>query len=207
MSWIEWVAAAITLVSVYLSTRQHIWSWPTAIVGVAIYLYIFWLTKLYADVGLQVFFIVVSFYGWYEWLYGGKGKTELTVSRASLKTHAVSTAITICGAVILGTFLRHSTDAALPYADSTLAAFSVLAQWQMARKYLENWFIWIAVDVFYIGMYSFKHLYVTAGLYAVFIGVCVMGLIEWKQSLGAESDGANPLRTENQEPRTTPATS
>lgn len=183
MSWLEWIAAAITLFSVWLSARQHIVSWPTAIIGVSIYAWIFWHAKLYADFGLQFVFISLSFYGWYEWLYGGEQRTELQVSRAPLRIHLVASTITIAFAIALGTLLHRFTDASLPYADAALAAGSLLAQWQMTRKYLENWVLWIVVDVFYIAMYASKALYVTAGLYAVFIVVCAMGYRDWSRSM------------------------
>ena len=184
MSLTEAAAAAITLISVYLSTRQNIWSWPTAIVGVGIYVVVFWQSKLYADMGLQFVYIALSFYGWYEWLYGGANRTELRVSRGWRKSYPMAIAITIAFAVTLGTILRRTTDAALPYADSTLTSFSLMAQWMMTKKYLENWLLWIAVDVFYIAMFCFKHLYLTALLYAVFIGVCTMGYLEWRRDVG-----------------------
>jgi nicotinamide mononucleotide transporter len=184
MTWTEAAAAAITLISVYLSARQNIWSWPTAIVGVGIYVVVFWQSKLYADMGLQFVYIALSFYGWYEWLYGGANRTELRVSSGWRKSYPVAIAITIAFALALGTILRRTTDAALPYADSTLTSFSLMAQWMMTRKYLENWLLWIAVDIFYIAMFCFKHLYLTAGLYAVFIGVCAMGYVEWRRDVG-----------------------
>lgn len=185
MTAIEWIAAAITLFSVWLSTRQHIVSWPTAIAGVGIYAWIFWQTKLYADFGLQFVFISLSIYGWYEWLYGGEQRSELRVSRGPLRANLIAAAITIAFAIGLGTLLHRFTDASLPYADAGLAAASLLAQWQMTRKYVENWILWIVVDVFYIAMYASKGLYVTAGLYAVFIGVCAVGYRDWRRELRA----------------------
>src|SRR5438128_2357078 len=131
MNATEAAAAAITLVSVYLSARQNIWSWPTAIVGVGIYVVVFWQSKLYADMGLQFVYIALSFYGWYEWLYGGENRSVLPVSSGWRPSYPLALAIAITFALGLGTFLRRSTDAALPYADSTLASFSLLAQWMM----------------------------------------------------------------------------
>jgi len=195
MSWTEAAAAAITLISVYLSTRQNIWSWPTAIIGVAIYVVVFWESKLYADMGLQFVYIALSFYGWYEWLYGGENRSELRVSSGWRGSYPLAIAVTIVFALSLGTFLRRTTDAALPYADSTLTSFSLLAQWMMTRKYLENWFVWIGVDVFYIAMFTFKHLYLTALLYAVFIGVCWLGYVEWR----SDQVGRSPLAVGREE--------
>ena len=186
----EWIAALILLVSVFLSAKENIWSWPTAIIGVAIYIYIFWNVQLYAEVGLQLIYIAISVYGWYHWLYGGERHTELPVSRASTKTNVVSTAIATVFALVLGEVLTRITDASLPRADAALTSFSLLAQWQMSRKYLLNWAIWIIVDVFYIVMFIVKELYVTAGLYAAFIIVCILGLIEWKRSLEKQEAAA-----------------
>ena len=183
MTWTEAAAAVITLISVYLSARQNIWSWPSAIAGVAIYVVVFWHSKLYADMGLQFVYIALSIYGWYEWLHGGENRSELKVSSGWRSSYPVALAITIAFALALGTFLRKTTDAALPYADASLTSFSLLAQWMMTRKYIENWFVWIAVDVFYIAMFTFKHLYLTALLYAIFIGVCWFAYVEWSAEL------------------------
>jgi nicotinamide mononucleotide transporter len=186
MTWTEAAAAAITLISVYLSARQNIWSWPTAIVGVGIYVVVFWQSKLYADMGLQFVYIALSIYGWYEWLHGGENKSELKVSAGWRRSYPLALLITIVFALALGTFLCKTTDAALPYADASLTSFSLLAQWMMTKKYIENWWLWIAVDVFYIAMFTFKHLYLTAVLYAVFIGVCWFAYVEWRRDLSSQ---------------------
>ncbi len=186
MSFLELCAVAFGLVSVYLSTRENIWSWPTAIVNVALYALLFRREKLYADMGLQVVYLVLSFYGWYEWLYGGEHRTTLHVSRITPRQTPVFLAIgTICS-LALGTLLQRSTDAALPYLDSTLAVFSLIAQWMMTRKVLENWAVWILVDIVYVGMFVFlKHLYFTAFQYTVFLVLAVMGHVQWHRSYRA----------------------
>ncbi len=194
MPWMESFAVAITLISVYLTVRQNIWSWPTAIVGVSLYAILFWETKLYADMGLQFFYITISFYGWYEWLYGGENRTTLHVSRVPPRLYALLLGIGAPAAGIIGLVLRTYTDAALPFLDSTLVAYSLVAQFMMTRKYLENWVIWIAVDVIYVGMFIFKKLYLTSGLYAVFIFLAAMGYLEWKRSMepAAEAEVLSP---------------
>jgi len=178
------VLAVITgIISVYLSTRENIWSWPTALVNVALYFVVFYEAKLYADMGLQAVYFALSLYGWYEWLYGGENRTELHVSRTQ-SALGVRLAITgIACAVLLGTLLARFTDAALPYIDSATTSTSLVAQWMMTRKILENWAVWVAVDVVYIAMFVFKRLYLTAGLYAVFLILAIMGYVQWKRSL------------------------
>ena len=183
MSPLELTAVGFGLVSVLLSTRENIWSWPTGIVNVALFAVLFWEQKLYADAGLQVIFLVLSVYGWYEWLYGGENRTERHVSRLTPWTAAVLVLIGAVGSFALGTLLRRTTDAALPYLDSALSVFSLVAQWMMTRKILENWLLWVALDVVYVGVFIWlKPLHPTAVQYAVFLGLAAMGHVEWLRS-------------------------
>ena len=183
VSWLEITAAAILLISVGLSAIENIWSWPTAIIGVAMYIVIFYEAKLYADMGLQFIYVVINIYGWWKWLHGGEDEGVLHVSRAPLRV-LIAGAIVACIATAgFGFFFRHFTDASFPFADSALSSFSLLAQYLMARKYIENWHLWITVDVFYIAMYISKHLYVTAALYAAFIAPCVLGVVQWQRAM------------------------
>ena len=154
--------------------------------NVVLYAFVFYEAKLYADMGLQVIYAFLSIYGWYEWLYGGAGRTELHVTRTSRRLGAYLTIIAVAGSALLGTVLRYATDAALPFMDSFLSSTSLVAQWMMTKKKVENWLVWIAVDVLYVGMFTFKGLYLTAGLYAVFLALAVKGYVDWRRSL-AES--------------------
>ena len=181
MGTLEWIAVAFGIVSVYLSVREKIWSWPTAIVNVSLYVYIFLNAKLYADMGLQVFYICISFYGWWNWLYGGENRTELRVTRLPRRWALILPFVFVAGAAVLGTFLRQATDASLPYADASLAVASLIAQYLMTKKVVENWAIWVAADVGYIAMYIYKGLYPTTFLYAVFLVLAAMGYVQWKR--------------------------
>lgn len=192
MNWLEPVAVATGVVSVWLSVKQKISSWPTALVNVALYFVVFREARLYADMGLQVIYFALSLYGWYEWLYGGANRTELKVSRANAAMALRLTAIAVVGVAVLGTLFARYTDAALPYVDSATATVSLVAQWMMTRKVLENWAVWIAVDVVYVGMFIYKHLYPTAGLYAGFLVLAVMGHLQWRRSLAADHAPAGP---------------
>src|ERR1051325_2027853 len=146
MSWLEISAVAFGLTSVYLSTRENIWSWPTAIVNVGLYALLFQREKLYADMGLQVIYLILSIYGWYEWLHGGENRTELHVSRLNRRLVGTLVTIGVVGSITLGVILRSATDAALPYLDATLSVFSLVAQWMTTRKIVENWGLWILLD-------------------------------------------------------------
>jgi len=180
------------IVSVFLSTRQNIWSWPTAIVNVTLYSLVFYGAKLYADMGLQVVYLILSVYGWYEWKYGGNNRTELQVTRAPVRFLALAAVAAVVFATMLGAILSRTTDAALPWLDSATTSTSLVAQFMMTRKILENWLIWAAVDVVYVGMFIYKELYLTGGLYAVFFVLAVAGFRQWKRAFlaRASSTGA-----------------
>jgi nicotinamide mononucleotide transporter len=185
MDPVEVAAVLFGIVSVYLSVRENILSWPTAIVNVGLYILVFYRAKLYADMGLQVFYLGVSFYGWWAWLHGGHDRGALQVTRTP-RLWLVGLAVAgLVFSLALGAFLRRATDAALPFLDSALSSYSIVAQVMMTRKWLENWALWMALDVVYVGMFVFKRLYLTAGLYAVFLALAAMGLAEWRRSLRA----------------------
>lgn len=187
MNLLEWsplevIAAAFGVVSVFLSTRQNIWSWPTAIVNVTLYTVVFYQGRLYGQMGLQPIYLALSVYGWYQWLHGGAQHTELRVSRASPRLLIFVAGLTMVGWLLLAALLRR-TDAALPWLDALLTTTSLAAQWMMTRKILENWLLWIAVDVIYVPMFISQELYATAMLYFAFLILAVMGFIEWRRSL------------------------
>ena len=182
---LEILAAITGIISVYLSTRENIWSWPTALVNVTLYFIVFLDAKLYADMGLQVVYFALSLYGWYEWLYGGENRTELHVSRVTRSLGVRLALVGLAATGLLGTALARFTDAALPYLESATTSTSLVEQWMMTRKIVENWAVWVAVDVVYVGMFLYKSLYLTAGLYAVFFVLAVMGYRDWKRSFEA----------------------
>jgi nicotinamide mononucleotide transporter len=179
---LEIVAALSGLACVWLTMRQNIWCWPVGLVQILLYIFIFFEVKLYSDVGLQVVFLVLQFWGWYNWLHGGRDRGELKVARAGLGGFLAWAGVSAAGCAALGTFMRASTDASLPYWDAAATAMSLVAQWLMTKKILESWLFWIAVDVLSVGIYLAKGLYWTAGLYAVFLCLATMGLFEWLRS-------------------------
>lgn len=185
MTFVELIAVVLGLISVYLVTRQNVWCYPLGIVSVFIYIFIFYEVKLYADMGLQVFFIILQAYGWHEWLYGGENRSELHVSCVSQKIIVFSAASIVIATAALGFALHQLTDAALPYVDSFLAVLSMVAQWYMAKKYIENWTLWIVVNIGSIAMYGYKELYFTMVLYAVYFCLAVVGYRAWRKDLRA----------------------
>lgn len=182
-SCLELVAVVFGVVSVFLSVRENIWSWPTAIVNVALYFALFFEAGLYSDMGLQVVYFVLSLYGWYEWLYGGKGHTALRVTRTPTRVWTMLALIAVVVWATLGRLTSRLPGVSLPYVDAATTTTSLVAQWMMTRKLLENWTLWVIVDVAYIGMFVFKGLYLTAVNYAIYLMLAVMGHIAWKRSL------------------------
>ena len=133
--------------------------------------------------GLQLVYLGLSIYGWYEWLYGGKGKTRLQVSRTPRRLWAALAAIAFVVWATLGALTSRLPGVSLPYVDAATTTTSLIAQWMMTRKLLENWTLWIIVDLAYVGMFLFKGLYLTAVNYAVYFVLAVAGHIAWKRSL------------------------
>jgi len=169
------------ILCVYLAARNNIWSWPLAIISVSIYIIIFYDAKLYADAGLQVYFLITNIYGWYFWSRKSEKDDKVPVSFASGKSIILSLIAIVIFTLLLGTFLYKGTDASFPYIDSFCTACSLVAQLFLARKIIENWLIWIFVDIIYVGVYLMKDLHLTAGMYALYVLIATMGYISWKK--------------------------
>lgn len=187
MGLLEPAAVALTLAAVYLTTRQVIWCWPLGMVSVALYAAVFFDARLYADMGLQGLYFVLSIYGWWAWVHGDAGNGQLAVARTPQRMAVVMVAAATLAGIALGQGLNRFTDASLPFVDSLLTSFSITAQWMQTRKLLESWIVWLAVDVCYVGMFVYKELYLTAGLYTVFLALAVMGFREWHRSMPTDA--------------------
>ena len=184
MDFLEIVATVLGFIGVYLVIRQNIWCWPVGIVVVSIFAYIFFKAKLYSDVGLQIFYIIVQGYGWYYWLRGGKpdeGEGP-KVKRMSLVHGCWYILGGVISTYLLGWTMQTYTDASLPYWDAGTTVFSIIAQWLVTRKILECWVVWFVVDILLTGIYAWKGLYPTMILHAAYIGMAAAGLIAWHKS-------------------------
>lgn len=170
-------------ICVYLNTQQNVWGWVLGIINAVLYTFVFLEAKLYADMGLQGYYFFTSIYGWWMWMYGGTNNQTLPVSRTPARFNLVFVGLFVVATVAWGFLLNRYTDASLSYIDSALTAASLLGQWMMARKYLENWLVWIVADTCYIGMYLYKDLHLTAILYAIFLGLAVIGYLQWRKSV------------------------
>lgn len=187
MSAAEICGTILGVVGVVLMIRQNIWGWPVGLVQVAISAWVFLQAKLYSDVVLQGFFFAIQAYGWWHWRWGGGGGgmvgADLPVTRLRLPALAAWVAGGGLATVAWGEVMRRTTDAALPHWDAFILVFSVIAQWWQARKRIENWSTWMAVNLVAIGVYWAKDLRLFAGLYALFFGLAVTGHVAWRRTL------------------------
>ena len=182
MNALEWAAVAVTLAAVWLTVREDILCWPVSLVAVSLYAVVFYQARLYANMWLQAVFAALSVYGWYHWRRRGPEGAPVAVARVGPRAAALLLGLGAAGALLLGHLFRSATDAAVPYLDSALTSFSIVAQWMLSRKILENWLVWIVVDVAYVLMFVSQRLHASALLYAVFIGLATQGYLSWKRS-------------------------
>jgi len=170
------------IIGVWLTVKKNSWCFPTGIVNVGLYGVLFFRERLYADAILQVFYLVLLVYGWIQWNKTVQQK-EFSATMIEKPFWLVLAIICIGSTILIGTIFKTYTDASLPYLDSLLTSMSFIAQWMVAKKKLENWLVWIVADIVYIGMYAYKNLYLTAGLYFIFILLAIRGYQEWKKKL------------------------
>jgi nicotinamide mononucleotide transporter len=173
---------------VWLLVKQNIWTWPAGIANNLIYIAIFYHSKLYGDMSLQFFYVAISLYGWWHWLHPDEvHRGTVEVSRIGTRAALMMAASTIMGVILFAFALRRFTDSNVPWIDGTTTSLSVSAQFMQSRKWIENWWVWITADAIYLGLYIYKHLYITTLLYAVFMAMCFAGLMQWKRDLRVDA--------------------
>jgi len=182
---LEWIGALTGISCVYLAAKQSILNWPVALISIVAYTIVFYKSQLYGDAGLQVYFLGTSIYGWYFWIKK-KERHEKPVTSLNLKEYTwVIIAIVVLSA-LLGLFLKHFTPTNVPYIDGFCTAVSFIAQILMTRKVLQNWALWIFVDICYVPLYIYKNLYVTAILYTILLVLAWVGHVDWQKEYKKE---------------------
>jgi nicotinamide mononucleotide transporter len=182
MNPLEIIAVALGIANIGLLVRRSIWNYPFGMAMVTLYCLIFWEAKLYGEAALQVFFFVVQGWGWWLWARAGGLAQSVAVEWMGWPARAAALALVAGSSIGVGWAMATFTDAALPYADATIAGASVIAQVLLAVRRVENWMLWIAIDVLSVGVYVNRGLYLTAGLYVVFLGLATLGLIQWTRA-------------------------
>ncbi len=180
MTGLEIVAFLLGIANVTLVVRRSIWNYPFGLIMVALYGKIFLDVRLYSDAILQIFFFVVQLYGWWNWSRNRTQAGSVTVVRLRNRDRARWAIGCTIAAALWGYGMHRFTDASFPWADATLAITSVSAQILMSRRAIENWWLWIAVDIGSVGLYAAKGLWLTMLLYAIFLGLAIWGLFDWR---------------------------
>jgi nicotinamide mononucleotide transporter len=180
---IELLGAILGIVYILFSIRQSILTWPTGLLTSVLYTVVFSQSKFYADMGLQLYYVVISIYGWYFWLKGSKQKKSksIPVRKLTAKLWILLSIATIIIYIILVFILINFTDSDVPYMDSLTTALSIVATWMLAKKYIEQWLIWIFVDAVSAGLYVYKNLWPTVILFIVYTAMAVLGYLEWQK--------------------------
>lgn len=185
---IEILGALLGVLYIFFSIRQHLLTWPTGLLTSLLYTIVFFKSGFYADMGLQVYYVVISIYGWYYWLKGGKkengtAQSKVPVKKTPGRIFLLCIAATIGIYLVLIFILLNYTDSTVPYMDSLTTAASITATWMLAKKYIEHWVIWIFVDLVSAGLYIYKGLWPTVILFLIYTGMAVVGYLEWQKDL------------------------
>jgi len=183
--YIELLGTIFGLLYIFFSIKQNIWCWPIGLISSVIYVSVFFNAKFYADMGLQLYYVFISIYGWYYWIYGGKStsKNQLEVTTTGLKLGFLLFLVNLGLFLFISFVLVNFTDSEIPYWDALTTAASIVATWMLAQKKIEHWILWIIVDTVSLGLYIYKELYATVILFAVYTVLAFFGYLEWKKSL------------------------
>ncbi len=192
---LELAGVVTTVLGIWLTTKRLLICWPVTLVSDLLYLVVFYRARLYSDALLQIFFLAFTFYGWWHWWRGVREEGEVRVAPLPRASMIAAVAAGAVGSYLLG-LLAVRMGAALPHLDAALASYSLVASWWGARKHLANWWLWIAIDMVYVGEYIYKDLRLTALLYAGLVALAVLGLRDWRRAAAgtnAEDSRPSPL--------------
>lgn len=189
MNWIvdniiEIIGTLSGLIFLYLEIKQNKWLWPVGLLTSVMYIYVFFVAKLYADMSLQFYYVFISIYGWIIWSYGSNQiKEELPVTHLSRKLFVILFGVSMAIYVVISYVLVNFTDASLPYWDAFTTALSIVATWMLARKILEQWLVWVTVNAVSLALYIYKGLYPTSVLFFFYTVLAIIGYLQWKKDM------------------------
>jgi len=185
VTWIEVVAFVVSLWMVGCEMRVHPLAWPLAMGSSLMYALLFADSRLYGEASLQLFFVAMSLWGWWQWLRGrGADGGKLAVHTLTRRTALVALALTVLAWPLAALLLHRYTDSDVPWLDALPTVGSVLGTWLLGRKFIENWWVWIAVNAFSVALFGYKHLWLTVILYALFTVLSIAGLRSWRRLQG-----------------------
>lgn len=181
-NYIEITGAILGVLFLSFEIKQNWWLWPLGILTSLFYIFIFFQAKFYADMGLQVYYVVISIYGWWYWWRGSSdSQAELPIVRLSSRLGWMLAGLTLPLFALIAFILMRFTDSPVPYWDAFTTALSITATWMLARKILEQWFLWMIVNVVSLVLYVYKGLYPTVVLFAFYAVLSFVGYVQWKK--------------------------
>lgn len=181
MSQIEWLAAALVLINVALVAMRRVWNYPFGLAAVTLYAFVFYEEKLYSDMLLQGFFFALNLYGWFGWVRA-RDESGVPVGWMDERERWLWGGAIVPAWVIWSAAMHRYTDAVAPWVDGGIAMLSVAAQWLLARRRVESWWLWILVDLIAIPLFAWRGLYATSAVYVVLLGLSIDGLVQWRRA-------------------------
>ena len=186
VTWLEMLAFVLSLAMVVCNIRVNMAGWPLAIAASLLYFVLFWDSRLYGEAALQIVFAVVAGWGWWQWLRGRAADgSALRVRHLSGRARLALLAAVLLAWPLLGAFLRQATDTDVPWWDALPTAGSLAGQWLLARKYVDNWPVWVVVNAVSVSLFAWKGLWLTAVLYALFLVMALWGWRAWQRLAAA----------------------
>ena len=190
---IEGLAVSTGLASVWFSVKERIWVYPIGLISVSIYVYLSFIYGIYADMGINIYYVLMSIYGWYRWLQPSESGAAKEITRNGGKEWLLSIVLFLLSWVILFVILQRFTDSEIPLWDSLTTSLAIVGMWLMAEKKVEHWLFWIATDLLSIPLYYYKNLLLTSGQFFVFTILAVIGWLQWNKSLSNRNQNSKPI--------------
>ena len=186
---LEVLGTLVGLIYLWLEYRASIYLWIASVIMPAIYIFVYYEAGLYADFGINIYYLGAAVYGWLVWKYGHKSADlhELPITKMPKRSWLKALVVFLVAQILIAWILINFTDSDVPWWDAFTTALSIIGMWMLARKYLEQWWVWIVVDVVCVGLYIYKGLYFTSGLYARYSAIAVFGWLNWKRLMKASS--------------------
>ncbi len=191
VTWLEAIAFVLAIANIVLNVREIHWAWPLTIIASLLYAWLFHASRLYGEMGVNLFFAGTALWGWWQWLYGRRSSADgtaagpLRVARLdeTQRIHAALAWVLVWGLIAL--VLDQATDSDVPFADAFVTSGSVIGTVLLARKFIENWWLWLIVNAASVALFVYKALWLTAILYAIFFGLALWGLARWRSRVAA----------------------
>lgn len=186
--YLEIAGVLVGLVYLYLEYKASIWLWAASIVMPAIYIFVYYDAGFYADMGINIYYLIAGLYGWVLWVLKGTKEKPMPITNTPKREIAPLILIAAVCFAAIAAILVNFTDSDVPYGDSFTTALSIVGMWMLARKYVQQWLVWIVVDVACAALYIYKGLYPTAALYALYSVIAIAGYFKWKKLMTQQNE-------------------